>query len=269
MFSISTPTVPCMQLFRQHRCVFGFLFQFNRGEIGNIFFYSPLAPLESLLSFGLFMKNYFMLTYICCLFSPSVTCSKFSFISKALNPILYVCRSAFSIELRLKYRWTVRKVWQEETSDLLLCTGLYRRERKKWIPEKGETRWLLGECSTPPEKQAMQSQQQKLTNEYPTACERQRQQSPAKNWVSKTAKKVNAENTSKESGLKSAKAHVSSKKICQMPKLAKCVLCVTTTINFVSGVFFFSPVFVESILIFLSVQENWQSLSFNISNKSK
>lgn len=133
---------PCMQLFRQHRCVFGFLFQFNRGEIGNIFFYSPLAPLESLLSFGLFMKNYFMLTYICCLFSPSVTCSKFSFISKALNPILYVCRSAFSIELRLKYRWTVRKVWQEETSDLLLCTGLYRRERKTWIPEKGETeRW--------------------------------------------------------------------------------------------------------------------------------
>lgn len=74
-----------MQLFRQHRCVFGSLFYFNRGEIGNIFFYSPLAPLESLLSFGLFMKNYFMLTYICCLFSPSVTCSRFSFIWRGLN----------------------------------------------------------------------------------------------------------------------------------------------------------------------------------------
>lgn len=34
-------------------------------------------------------------------------------------------------------------------------------------------------------------------------------------------------------------------------------------------IFFPHPVFVESILIFLSVQENWQSLSFNISNKSK
>lgn len=74
-----------MQLFRHRRRVFGSLFYFNRGEIGNIFFYSPLAPLESLLSFGLFMKNYFMLTYICCLFSPSVTCSRFSFISWGLN----------------------------------------------------------------------------------------------------------------------------------------------------------------------------------------
>lgn len=124
MSSISTPTGPGMQLFRQHRCVFGFLFHFNRREIGNIFFYSPLAPLESLLSFGLFMKNYFMLTYICRLFSPSVTCSRFSSISKALKPILYVCRSAFSIESRLKYQCVVGKVWQQETNDLLLCRGL-------------------------------------------------------------------------------------------------------------------------------------------------
>lgn len=121
--SISTPTGPTMQLFRHHRCVFGFLFHFNRGEIGNIFFYSPLAPLESLLSFGLFMKNYFMLTYICRLFSPSVTHSRFSSISKALKPILYVCRSAFAIESRLKYQCVVGKVWQEETNDLLLCQG--------------------------------------------------------------------------------------------------------------------------------------------------
>ncbi len=83
--SISTPTGAAMQLFRHHCWVFGFLFHFNRGEIGNIFFYSPLAPLESLLSFGLFMKNYFMLTYICRLFSPSVTRSRFSSISKSLK----------------------------------------------------------------------------------------------------------------------------------------------------------------------------------------
>lgn len=95
---------PSMQPFRQQRYVFGFLFHFKRGEIANIFFYSPLAPLESHLSFGLFMKNYFMLTYICRLFSPSVTCRRFSSILKALKPILYVCGSAFSIELRLKYQ---------------------------------------------------------------------------------------------------------------------------------------------------------------------
>lgn len=93
-----------MQLFRQRRCVFGFPFHFNRGEIGNIFFYSPLAPLEGPLSFGLFMKNYFMLTYICCLFSPSVTCSRFAFIWKALKPILYVRGSARAIESGLKRR---------------------------------------------------------------------------------------------------------------------------------------------------------------------
>lgn len=115
---------PSMQLFRQHRYVFGFLFHFNRGEIGNIFFYSPLAPLESLLSFGLFMKNYFMLTYICRLFSPSVTCSRFSSILKALKPILYVSGSAFSIESRLKHQCVVGKVWQEETNSLLLCWEL-------------------------------------------------------------------------------------------------------------------------------------------------
>lgn len=65
-----------------------------------------------------------MLTYICRLFSPSVTCSRFSSISKALKPILYVCRSAFSIELRLKYQCVVGKVWHEEANDLLLCRGL-------------------------------------------------------------------------------------------------------------------------------------------------
>lgn len=115
---------PKYATFPSARYVFGFLFHFNRGEIGNIFFYSPLAPLESLLSFGLFMKNYFMLTYICRLFSPSVTCSRFSSILKALKPILYVCRSAFSIESRLKYQCAVGKVWQEETNSLLLCRGL-------------------------------------------------------------------------------------------------------------------------------------------------
>lgn len=132
MSSISTPMGPGMQLFRPHCYVFGFLFHFNSGEIGNIFFYSPLAPLESLLSFGLFMKNYFMLTYICRLFSPSVTCSRLSSILKALKPILYVCRSAFSIESRLKYQCVVGKVWQEETNSLLLCRGLGRKKEGEY-----------------------------------------------------------------------------------------------------------------------------------------
>lgn len=76
------------------------------------------------------MKNYFMLTYICHLFSPSVTGSRFSSISKALKPILYVCRSAFSIELRLKYHCVVGKVWQEETNSFLLCEGLEQKEKE-------------------------------------------------------------------------------------------------------------------------------------------
>ena len=67
------------------------------------------------------MKNYFMLTYIWRLFSPSVTCRRFSSILKALKPILYVCRSAYSIELRLKYQHVVGKVWQEEANSLLMC----------------------------------------------------------------------------------------------------------------------------------------------------
>lgn len=114
-----------MQLFRRHRCVFGSLFYFNRGEIGNIVFYSPLAPLESLLSFGIFMKNYFMLTYICCLFSPSVTRSRFSFIWRGLNCNSLCAQVSLS---QLSRDWNTG-VWWERCSerkphDLLLWRAL-------------------------------------------------------------------------------------------------------------------------------------------------
>lgn len=136
-----------MQLFRQHRGVFGFPFHFNREEIGNIFFYSPLAPLERLLSFGLFMKNYFMLTYICCLFSPSVTCSRFGFIWKALKPILYVRGSARAIESRLKQQRAAGKVRREETDGLI----------PRWEGRKGDPgRWLKAGGRTGPGNLPMQ-----------------------------------------------------------------------------------------------------------------
>lgn len=122
---------PGMQLFRLRRRVFGFPFHFNRAEIGNIFFYSPLAPLERRLSFGLFMKNYFMLTYICCLFSPSVTCSRFGFIWKALKPILYVRGSAWPIEWRLKQQRAAEGEQGEETDGLQGREVPARKKKKK------------------------------------------------------------------------------------------------------------------------------------------
>lgn len=62
-----------------------------------------------------------MLTYICCLFSPSVTCSRFGFIWKALKPILYVRGSAWAIESRLKQRRASRKGYSKRKAMGFCC----------------------------------------------------------------------------------------------------------------------------------------------------
>ena len=116
-----------MQLFHQHCYIFGFPFHFNRDGIGYIFFYSPSTPLENLLSFGLFMKNYFMLTYICCLFPPQCNLQQIWSISNVLKPVLYVCRSQLSIAPGLKC-WCRGPSHGEKVTDRLW--GCHVREER-------------------------------------------------------------------------------------------------------------------------------------------